>query len=207
MFFKGLSMTSTISASVILTINPIIVLVGSYLILHEKATKTKIAGVLLGIVGAILLMLRNQVNWEEGSFLGDLFIFINATSYGIYLILVKPLMWRYRAMTIIKWVFLFGLIFIIPVGIKDTLAVSWNTMPTEGWLSILYVIVFTTVIAYFLNIWALKFVSPTVVSYYIYLQPLFASGVAFIFLDEIPSTKMILSALMIFVGVFLVSKK
>lgn len=206
MFFKGLSMTSTISASVILTTNPITVLVGSYLILREPATKTKIAGVLLGSIGAILLILRNQITWEEGSFLGDLFIFINATSYGIYLILVKPLMRRYRAMTIIKWVFLFGLIFIIPVGLKDTMAVNWSTMPMDGWLSILYVIVFTTVLAYALNIWALKFVSPTVVSYYIYLQPLFAVGIAFFFLDEIPSTRMVLSAMMIFTGVYLVSK-
>jgi len=207
MFFKGLSMTSPISASVIMTTNPIIVLVGSYLILHEPATKTKIAGVLLGSLGAVLLILRNQVTWEEGSFLGDLFVFFNATSYGIYLILVKPLMRRYRAMTIIKWVFLFGLIFIIPIGLKDTIAVNWSAMPADGWLSILFVIIFTTVLAYVLNIWALKFVSPTVVSYYIYLQPLFASSIAFIFMDEIPGTKMILFALMIFTGVYLVSKK
>ena len=207
MFFKGLSMTSTISASVIMTTNPIIVLIGSYLILNEPATRTKIAGVVLGSIGAVLLIMRNQVTWEEGSFLGDLFIFVNATSYGIYLILVKPLMRRYRAMTIIKWVFLIGFIMVIPIGINDALQVKWSTMPWEGWTSILYVVIFTTILAYLLNIWALKFVSPTVVSYYIYLQPLFASLIAFIFLDETPTTQMVLFAMMIFVGVFLVSKK
>jgi len=207
LFFNGLSMTSTISASIIMTTNPIIVLIASYLILHEPATKMKIAGVFMGSMGAILLILRNDVSWTEGSFLGDVLIFMNATSYGIYLILVKPLMRRYKPMTIIKWIFLIGLIMIIPIGIKDVFVVNWSTMPLSGWTSIIYVIIFTTVLAYLLNMWALKFVSPTVVSYYIYLQPLFATLVAVVFLDEIPGTNILLFAAMIFVGVYLVSKK
>lgn len=207
LFFNGLSMTSTISASIIMTTNPIIVLIASYLILHEPATKMKIAGVFMGSMGAILLILRNDVSWTEGSFLGDVLIFMNATSYGIYLILVKPLMRRYKPMTIIKWIFLMGLIMIIPIGIKDVFVVNWATMPLSGWTSIIYVIIFTTVLAYLLNMWALKFVSPTVVSYYVYLQPLFATLVAVIFLNEIPGTNLILFAVMIFAGVFLVSKK
>lgn len=207
MFFKGLSMTSTISASVIMTINPIIVLVASYLILKEKVTKIKLIGVLLGSGGAVMLILRNDVSWEEGSFLGDLFILINATSYGLYLIIVKPLMSRYKAITIIKWIFLFGLIFVIPVGTADILKVDWIHMPLEGWLSIGYVIIFTTVLAYLLNVWSLKYVSPTVVSYYIYLQPVFASLIAISFLNDMPDSKIILYTSIIFLGVFLVSKK
>ena len=207
LFFNGLSMTSTISASVIMTLNPIIVLIGSYLILREPVTKLKIAGVLLGSAGAVLLILRNQISWTEGSFLGDLLVFMNAISYGIYLILVKPLMRRYNALTIIKWIFLIGLILIIPFGYKDLVAVDWVNMPASGWSSIIYVIIFTTVLAYLLNMWALKFVSPTVVSYYVYLQPLFATLIAILFLHEFPETNILLYASMIFAGVFLVSKK
>lgn len=207
MFFKGLSMTSTINASVIMTTNPIIVLVAAYFILHENITRTKAIGVLLGSLGAILLILKNGMNWQEGSFLGDLFIFVNATSYGIYLIMVKPLMRRYNALTVIKWVFLIGLIMIIPFGFKEAITIEWATLPTSGWISLTYVIIFTTLIAYFLNMWALRSVSPTVVSYYIYLQPFFATAIAYIFLDEVPETRTILFAMMIFLGVFLVSKK
>ena len=207
LFFSGLSMTSTISASVIMTTNPIIVLIASYLILHEPATKMKIAGVFLGSIGAILLILRNDISWAEGSFLGDVLIFMNATSYGIYLILVKPLMRRYKPMTIIKWIFLIGLIMIFPFGIKDVFAVDWVNMTLPGWTSIIYVIIFTTVLAYLLNMWALKFVSPTLVSYYVYLQPLFATIVAIVFLEELPGKSLVLFAAMIFSGVYLVSKK
>jgi len=206
-FFKGLSMTSTISASVIMTSNPIIVLAASWLILKEPVTKLKVAGIILGSAGAVMLILRNEVQWETGSFLGDVFILINATSYGIYLVLVKPLMARYRALTIIKWVFLFGLIVIIPFGSGELLAVNWKNMPVKGWASILYIILFTTVLAYLLNVWALKFVNPTVVSYYIYLQPLFAATIALLFLKEQPDIQMALYAVMIFIGVFLVSRR
>ncbi|MCH7515187.1 MAG: DMT family transporter [Bacteroidetes bacterium] len=206
-FFKGLSMTSTISASIIMTSNPIIVLVASWLILKEPVTKLKVAGIILGSTGAVMLILRNEVQWEAGSFLGDLFILINAASYGIYLVLVKPLMARYRAITIVKWVFLFGLIIIIPFGTGELLAVNWYDMPMEGWASILYIILFTTVLAYLLNVWALQFITPTIVSYYIYLQPLFATLIAFVFLNESPGANVIIYTLMIFSGVYLVSKK
>ena len=206
-FFKGLSMTSSISASIIMTSNPIIVLVASWLILKEPVTKLKVAGIILGSTGAVMLILRNEVQWEAGSFLGDLFILINAASYGIYLVLVKPLMARYRAITIVKWVFLFGLIIIIPFGTGELLAVNWYDMPMEGWASILYIILFTTVLAYLLNVWALQFITPTIVSYYIYLQPLFATLIAFVFLNESPGANVIIYTLMIFSGVYLVSKK
>ena len=206
-FFKGLSMTSSISASIIMTSNTIIVLVASWLILKEPVTKLKVAGIILGSTGAVMLILRNEVQWEAGSFLGDLFILINAASYGIYLVLVKPLMARYRAITIVKWVFLFGLIIIIPFGTGELLAVNWYDMPMEGWASILYIILFTTVLAYLLNVWALQFITPTIVSYYIYLQPLFATLIAFVFLNESPGANVIIYTLMIFSGVYLVSKK
>ena len=98
-------MTSTISASVIMTSNPIIVLVASYFILKELVTKLKLTGILLGSAGAVLLILNGEIIWEEGSFLGDLFIFLNAASFGMYMVLVKPLMARYKPITIIKWFF------------------------------------------------------------------------------------------------------
>lgn len=206
-FFKGLSMTSSISASIIMTSNPIIVLVASWLILKDPVTKLKVAGIILGSTGAVMLILRNEVQWEAGSFLGDLLILLNAASYGIYLVLVKPLMARYSAITIIKWVFLFGLIIIIPFGTGELLSVNWYDMPMKGWASILYIILFTTILAYLLNVWALKFVNPMVVSYYIYLQPLFATTIALFFLKEQPDMRMAIYAAMIFVGVFLVSRK
>ena len=97
-FFNGLSLTTPINASVIMTSNPILVLLASAVILKERITLLKSIGVGLGIVGALLLILlpiimgRDTLAWSQGDSTGDLMIFINAMSYGLYLILVKPLM-------------------------------------------------------------------------------------------------------------------
>lgn len=207
LFFKGLSMTSTISSSVIMTSNPIIVLIISYFVLQERITMAKVAGIVLGISGALMLIFRGGISWEAGSFVGDLFIFLNATSFGIYLVLVKPLLARYRALTVIKWVFFFAIFLVVPVGFNEFQMVNWIELPAKAWFSIGYVIFFTTVVAYLLNIWPMKYVNPTLVSYYIYLQPLFATTIAILFLDEIPDAKILLFALLIFSGVYLVSRK
>ncbi len=206
-FFKGLSMTTTISASVLMTSNPIIVMVLSYFILKEKITVQKFLGILLGSAGAVLVLSRGDMTWESGNFLGDFFILLNSTSFAIFLVLVKPLMNKYNALTVIGWVFLFGSLVVIPFGISEVLQVQWSQLPAHVWLSVVYIVLFTTIFAYFLNVWALKYVNPTVVSYYIYLQPVFASLIAFMFLKENHEPSMILFALMIFIGVYLVGKK
>jgi len=207
LFFSGLSMTSTISASVLMTSNPVIVLILSYFILNEVISRQKLIGILLGGGGAILLLLRGDVLWETGTFLGDFLILLNSASFGIYLILVKPLMQRYNAITVISWVFLFGLVVVVPFGFTEVLEVNWSQMPVSGWFSIGYIVFLTTVVAYSLNVWSLKFVNPTIVSYYIYLQPLFASLIALIFLKEHLDLKIILFAAMIFLGVYLVGRQ
>lgn len=207
LFFNGLSMTSTVSASVLMTTNPIIVLVLTFFTGTEKITRTKVLGVMVGSIGAVMLILRGEVSWEQGAFLGDFLILMNATSYAVYLILVKPLMARYQSITVMRWVFLFGTMMIIPFGWEETLEVDWVNFPTVGWFSLAFVIIFTSVLAYLLNVWALKFVHPSIVSYYIYLQPFFATLISLIFLDEPFGILMIVYSLLIFTGVFLVSKR
>ena len=133
----------------------------------------KLAGIVLGFAGAVWLMLGNAQNGFgfEGS-LGDLFILINAMSYGIYLVLVKPLMLRYSPLTVIRWVFTFGLLYVLPLGFSQFQEIEFEGFSQQIWLEVLFVIIFTTFLTYLLNVYALKKVSPTVVSFYIYLQPL-----------------------------------
>lgn len=206
-FFKGISLTSPMLGSVIMTSTPIIVLVVSYFILKEKITWLKIVGIALGASGAILLITANGIDFTDSGFIGNIFILVNATSYSIYLVIVKPLMLKYNALTVIKWVFLFGSFLVLPIGFNDLMEVNWSNFDTGIWLSIAYIIIGSTFLAYLLNLWSLKTVSPALVGYYIYLQPLFATIIAIIFRgDELSSTSIIFSV-MIFGGVFLVSYK
>src|SRR5690554_4891780 len=111
-FFNGLALTSPMNVGVIMTSTPILVVLLSYFILKEKITKLKALGAFVGAVGAIALTTVGKAP-EFDSSLGDLFIFINALSFGIYLVLVKPLMNKYKPLTVITYNFIFGFIFIM----------------------------------------------------------------------------------------------
>lgn len=205
MFFKGLSLTNPISASVIMTTSPITVLLVSYFVLRERITTRKIIGILLGATGALLLIGTTGFSLSNDTFLGNLFILVNATSYSIYLVLVKPLMLRYQTLTVVKWIFLFGSFVVIPFGAHDLSVVDWSAFTSEAWLSLSYVVIGTTFFAYLLNAWALNYVSPSVVGYYIYLQPVFSTVIAVIFRGDVLNFTQVAEAALIFSGVFLVS--
>lgn len=208
LFFKGLNISVPINAAIIMTSNPILVLILATIIAKEKLSLRKAIGIGVGISGALTLITFNKgFQFGQGTWLGDLLIFINATSYGLYLVIVKKLMKKYKPITVIKWVFLFGYIVVFPVGLSEFNAINWSEMPLKIIGETLYVIIGTTFLAYLFNIYALKIISPTVASSYIYLQPLLASAFAiWMGADEITLIK-IFAATLIFSGVYLVSKR
>ena len=205
MFFEGLHHTSTINASIIMVTNPILVLILATVMLKERLSVRKIFGVAIGLTGAVLLILfRGKGLDEQSTFWGDLLILLNATCYGVYLILAKPLMSKYSPVTVVKWVFTFGLIFVLPFGLSQVEGINWS-MPNKIVLEIVYVVVFTTFFAYLLNIYGLKKVSPTVASSFIYLQPILTTLIAVYLGSETLDWQKVVFGITIFTGVFIVS--
>jgi len=213
-FFNGLMLTSPINAPVIMVTTPILVLMVSLIFLKEKIRTLQVVGVILGAVGAVIFSLQNSSGGFATS-LGDLFIFFNAVSYAIYLMLVKPLMGRYNALTVITWVFTFGFVFVIswPYSILEFTAVNWSELSSPVIIRMIFVVVGVTFLPYLLNVYAMKKVSPTISAVYIYFQPLLATMFVYLFYvfgledyrGDINLPK-ILSAIIIFVGVYLVIK-
>lgn len=205
-FFKGLSATSPVHASLIMVVTPIIVLIVSTIYLTERIRWWKVLGILVGMMGAMLLIMKGSSgNNSMSSPLGDLYILINATSYALYLVFVRNLMRKYHPFTVMKWVFSFGLIVVIPFGIGDLTEVVWSSLPTDIWIAVVYVLVFTTFFAYLLNAYALSTVNPTTASAYIYMQPLIASTIAVLWYNDQLSSVKVLCAALIFIGVYLIS--
>ncbi|MCK0130265.1 DMT family transporter [Flavobacteriaceae bacterium F08102] len=206
-FYKGLSMTTPINAAVLMLSTPIIVLILAALILKERITPLKFIGVFIGLIGAVLLIAYGQgLSAERSTFKGDLLVFINATSYGGYLIVIKKLTNKYPAVSLIKWLYLFGLIIVLPFGFNEFLDVQWSEMPASIYLRVAFIVVFTTVCTYLFNLFALKQLKPTTLSSFIYLQPVIATGYAlFVGSDTLNPTK-IVATLLIFLGVYLVTK-
>lgn len=208
LFFKGLNATTPINAAIMMTINPIMVLTLSAIFLKDKLKLSRIIGIGLGIIGALFLITKGAQTldvFSSDSSIGNILVLLNATSFAMYLVVVKPLMSRYKPITVIKWVFLFGFLMVIPFGFNEFQAVNWQNMPRFIFLEVLFVVVCTTFFAYLLNVYALKIVSSTTVSFYIYLQPLVASIAAIALGKDSLTLTLVISASFLFLGVYLVS--
>lgn len=215
LFFHGINLTSPIDGSIIMTASPVIILIFSAIILKEKITINKLAGIAIGGIGAVLLILYGNKSGGTSSFLGNLLIFLNASCYGLYLVLAKTLMKKYNPITIISWVFLFGFLYVLPIGFDDLTTTNFTAFNLNTYLSVGFVIIFTTFFTYLFNIYALNYVSPSVSSSYIYVQPvvsfLLVTIYAYFLLQdtyaEDISVIKIISCFMVVLGVYLVSKK
>ncbi len=181
-FFHGLSLTSPVNTGIIMTINPILVVLLSFVILKEAITWRRATGVLIGATGAILLTLTSGAGSGDSS-IGDVFIFINAASYAMYLVLVKPLMKKYAPLTVITYVFTFGLTYvsIYPPTLIEAYSTDFSALPMDIIYIVLFVIVGVTFLTYLLTVYGLQHVSPSVSSAYIYLQPVLVMFFAFAF--------------------------
>ncbi|MBI9033040.1 MAG: DMT family transporter [Bacteroidales bacterium] len=209
LFLGGLNFSTPINSAIIMTTNPVIVLVVASLILNEKITQIKTIGIIFGATGAILLILMNAeggLDLSSDKALGNIMQLLNATSYAIYLIVAKPLMKKYHPYTVLKWAYLFALLFVFPVGIRQFMTINWVNIPIDIWLAIGYLMIFVTVGAFLLNIFALQHVSPTVVSSYIYSQPVIAAIFAILSGKDKMTWIEIISTSLVFMGVYLVSR-
>lgn len=207
-FFKGLSLTTPISGAVMMVTTPILVLTFASIFLNEKATIKKITGIFVGLIGAVFLIAYGKTfGGGNNELLGNFFVFINAVSYAFYLILVKNLTKRYHPLTFAKWLYLFGLIMVIPFGLEELKQVNFNTMSTIIYLKTIFIVVFTTFITYLFNLLAIKKLKPTTVSIFIYLQPVIATIYALAVKSDSLNTVKIIATLLIFVGVYLVSSQ
>lgn len=215
-FFNGLMLTSPVNSSIIMTSAPILVFCLSMIFLKERLNWSKGIGIGLGAVGATILIFLGQSGDHHSSAVGDLFILINAFSYGMYLVLVKPLMQKYRPMTVITWAFTFGTMFVLlyPPTWGQVYDLIQIDVPVNVWLRIGFVVIFVTFLAYLFSVIALKYVTPTVTSSYIYFQPLLAALFVILFSyfgfedysGGLTWTKGA-CGLLIFAGVYLISRK
>ena len=207
-FFIGLNWTTPVNASLIMTTSPLFVLLAANVLLKENISRQKILGIIFGATGAgMLILLGQKLVYHPRQITGDLMVLVNAGSYGLYLVLVKRLMSTYRPLTVIKWVFGFGLLLVTPFAWTDLGEVRWEAFQTETWFSLLYVLIGTTFLAYLLNTWAMTRVSPTLVGTYMYLQPLFATIIALLAgKDTLPWIK-VLSGILILTGVYFSSRE
>jgi len=208
LFLVGLSMTSPINSSIILSTNPIFAFIFAALILKEKISFIKGIGLGIGLSGVLLLILQNGTpDTGSSTFLGDVYTMVNTISWAFYTVVIKRMLEKYHPITVMKWTFFFGMFTTIPIGYNQWNAMDWTAISLNSWLEIGFVVVFATYLGYLLISFGLRRLSPTIVSVYIYMQPVIAAYIATMIGQDHITVVMIVSALLIFTGVFVVSRQ
>jgi drug/metabolite transporter (DMT)-like permease len=208
MFIKGLSLTYSIHAALLLLITPILIVIIAAWVLKERLGFLKLAGLALGILGALVLILaKDNAGNADHVLLGDIFIIINAISYTIYFILVKPLMLKYNAIVILRWVFTIGLLLVLPFGWLEFIHIPWEKYTAVDFTAMALIVVTGTFLAYLFNLYGIKILGASIAGFYIYTQPVFAALIAVLFLHESLAMYKIIAAALIFTGVYLANKQ
>jgi drug/metabolite transporter (DMT)-like permease len=206
---KGLELSTPINSSIISTISPIIVFIISIIMIKEKVIKTRLIGVAIGFIAAISIILINtRTNFNpEDIRSGNLLLLLNSISYAIYLVAVRSLTKKYSVITIMKWLFLLGVILNTPFSIHQFLEIPWQIYDKITFLKIGFVITGATFSVYLLNVYALKTLKASTVGMFIYLQPII--GILYAIATGSDNLKLtdIIAVCLVFTGIYLVSLK
>ena len=206
LFLIGLNYTSPVNSSIIVSTNPIFAFILAALILKENITFLKGIGLSIGLTGVLLLILQNGTpDISSRTFAGDILTLINTISWAFYTVIIKRMLEKYHPVNVMKWTFFFGMFINVTLGFPGLHLTDWSAITFNGWLGIGFVVLFATFIGYLLIAFGLRRLSPTIVSTYTYLNPVIAAYLATILGQDRIDLHMVLSALMIFTGVFVVS--
>ena len=207
LFTIGLSLTSPVDSTIITTSTPILTMLLAALFLKEPITYVKISGVIIGAIGALMLILNNADTSDiAGDTWGNIICLIAQVSFALYLTLFKGLISRYNVFTLMKWMFTYSAVCIAIYSFRDLSDMAGQSFPVNVWLEVGYVVFFGTFVAYILVLVGQKALRPTVVSSYNYIQPVVATIVAvYIGMGTFGLMKAFAS-LLIFAGVYIVTK-
>jgi drug/metabolite transporter (DMT)-like permease len=208
LFIKGVSLTTPIHSALLSLATPIFITLIAAWLLREGFTLLKLVGLVLGIGGAaMLILLKDSSHSGSDVLLGDVLVLINAVSYAFYLVLVRPLMAVYSGIQVLRWIFTFGAIVILPFGMQQFIHTDWSQFTAAHWAGLVFVAVGATFLAYLLNVYGISVIGASSTGAYIYTQPVFAAVIAIVFAGEHFSMIKLMAAILIFMGVYLANMK
>lgn len=206
-FFHGLSLTTAVNTSLLAVTIPIFTILISAALGSDKLTARKITGTVLAALGVVYLIDPTKASFSSATTLGDVLIILNSLSYAVYVAVSKNLITKYGALKSLAWLFIFGSVINVPVGVYFMKDVAPAEVSAAAWAALAAIVIFPTILAYYWNAWALARVEPSIVAVYIYLQPLIGTLSAIAFLGERFSVRLLISGVLIFIGVFLVTRR
>ena len=208
LFLKGLSLTYSIHAVLLILSAPIFITVFAAIFLKERISPIQIVGLGLGVCGAVILIsMGKNSGTGDNVILGDTLILINALSCTIYFIMVKPLMLKYNPIQVTRMIFTIGFFGVLPFGWNEFTAINWTDFGWTEYGCLGLIVLGGTFLAYLFNLYGIKILGASITGAYIYLQSIFAAIIAMIFLNESLEWYKVIAGVFIFTGVYLSNKK
>ena len=209
-FALALRFTTPVNFSLIMAMVPVVVLILSFFFLKEKITRNKSIGILLSVIGAIVIILQGNTSNATGSnnILGVTIAFMSMSSYGIYLMITREVSQKYSSITILKWMFLFTAILLMPLGFSELLnqKIYTSSVTLTPIFQLLTILIFDATLVYFLLIISLRNLKATTVSTYMNFLPVFTSVLAVIGGQELFTLNKLLAIVLVISGVSLVTR-
>jgi drug/metabolite transporter (DMT)-like permease len=210
LFLLGLSRTTAIHTVLLVGTIPAFTFVAGIVARQERPSGWKAGGIALAFAGAAVLLGGSAGHARSGapspSLAGDLLVTANCVSYSIYLVLAKPLMRRYEPLSVVAWLFTGGALLFLPIGARALATLSWGIISAKAWAAFAWVVLFPTVAAYWLSLWALRRAEASLVAAYVLLQPLVTAVLAVPILGEVPGWPAAVAAVAIFGGITMVAR-
>jgi drug/metabolite transporter (DMT)-like permease len=204
-FLVGLSMTTAVEATVLITTIPVFTLAVGLAWGRESWSPRKGLGVGVAFVGVVVLVGASALEFGSGTFLGNLFIVVNAFFYSLYLVASRPVLARIPPLTLTAYTFLVAAVVVLPVGWVGLAGLQPGKPDELGWLALVYIVLGPTVLTYFLVSYALVRVPSSTVAGFVYLQPLAGGLMAVLLLHEPLTPRLLVGGACIFAGVALVA--
>ena len=208
-FLVAIPDVTPMHCSIISSMSPIYTMFIAAVVLKEPLSWKKAGGVLLSLCGILFLIFNNASGTSgvsESKLSGIFLMFLNSLSFSLYLGIFKPVIAKYSVVTFMKWIFLFSALMSLPLSLREVVSLEWTKIPSVQMWELGFLIVFATFVSYFLIPFGQKRIRPTLVSMYSYIQPIIATIISIILCMDILTWQKLMAALMVFAGVFIVSR-
>jgi drug/metabolite transporter (DMT)-like permease len=205
-FTIGLRYTSVSHAAVIVGMGPIYTLALAVLFRVEKATWRKVTGMAIAFTGIAVLASENGISMHSASLLGDAMTMTGSVGFATYAVLGKRVADRYDPVTMTAFNHFAGALIVLPLAIHEARAFGpisrWRSVPSEAWVALLYMAVFSSALAYLLYFWMLRYLEASQLSAFTYLLPVLATILGILWLGERGSVMQVFGGVLALAGVY-----
>jgi drug/metabolite transporter (DMT)-like permease len=200
-FIEGLARTTPAHSSLLMTTIPVATLGFAVLLGRERLRWPAVAGILLSMAGVLLLLRIDDLELRSEWFVGDVLTLINGASFAFFLVISKDVVRRVGPVAATAGILCFGSLGATLYGGAAVARTDFGAWTAAHWWLAAGIVIFPTVLAYFLNFWALARVQSSHVALFIYLQPILAASLSVLLLGEIITERLVASSALVFLGV------